>query len=67
MFQELSHPAAPSEVQDWAAVLPNWVEIVRPETSVVLARLDPGEIEAIALAIELSADVVLMVDQTGRR
>jgi predicted nucleic acid-binding protein len=41
VFQELSHPVAPSEVRDWAAVLPGWVEIVRPETSVVLARLDP--------------------------
>lgn len=66
VFYELTHRAAPPEVRNWAATPPVWLEIVKPETSLLLGHLDPGESEAIALAIEMSADVLLIEDHAGR-
>jgi predicted nucleic acid-binding protein len=47
-------------VQDWAANAPAWVEVQSPTSILILSQLDPGESEAIALAAEVHADVVLM-------
>ena len=38
-----------------------------PKCCLVLGQLDPGESEAIALAAEIHADVVLMDEQAGRQ
>ncbi len=65
---ELSHPKAPLVVRNWIANPPAWVEIRQtgPYThEAALARLDAGEKDAIALALELYADVVLMDDEEG--
>jgi predicted nucleic acid-binding protein len=67
VFSELTHAAAPPEVREWAAGHPAWLEIIMPEMPLVLARLDPGESEAIALAIQISADVVLIDDHSARQ
>lgn len=65
---ELRHPKAPSVVADWIANPPDWVEIRQvpsqnPTHSSI--DLDPGEEDAIALAIELQADLLLMDDEEG--
>jgi predicted nucleic acid-binding protein len=62
---ELQHAGAPVSVREWAAALPPWV-IVRSPARIdpELAsnpRLDGGEIEAIALAREL--DAIVLVDE----
>ncbi len=65
---EMLADGAPSAVCDWAADLPGWVDLVSA------LRLDPrlpeqlgiGEREAISVALEMSADVVLMDDQPAR-
>ena len=65
---ELQHPKAPAALQTWVASPPSWLNVrpssLRPDA--VLLRLDPGEREAILLAQELSAYLVLMDDQEAR-
>lgn len=67
MLAELRHPVAPKPVRNWAASTPAWLEVSSPKTSLVLDQLDPGESEAIALALEVRADVVLMDERAGRQ
>ena len=67
VLAELQHPLAPKAVHDWAVRAPAWMEVLSPTNSIVLAQLDPGESEAIALAAEVHADVVLMDEQAGRQ
>jgi predicted nucleic acid-binding protein len=43
------------------------VEVVNPKTSLALKQLDPGESEAIALAVEVRADVLLVDERAGRQ
>jgi predicted nucleic acid-binding protein len=63
----LKHPAAPKPVRDWMDDLPGWVEVLRPKNTLSLAQLDLGESEAIALATEMRAEVLLIDDQAGRQ
>lgn len=64
---ELKHPLSPKPVQSWAVNAPAWVEISNPKISAIVEQLDPGESEAIALAVEVHADLVLMDEQAGRQ
>jgi predicted nucleic acid-binding protein len=69
VFQELKHPKTSSKVSQWVARLPPWLE-VRAATSVAsdeLMRLDPGEREAIQLALELGISTVLLDEADGRQ
>jgi predicted nucleic acid-binding protein len=66
---EMRHPDAPPEVQDWAAAPPLWLErITVTELDTSLAEeLGMGERQAISLAIELRADVLLIDELAGRQ
>lgn len=65
---ELSAPETPEEVRQWLAARPSWL-IVRHASSIVasLADLELGEQEAISLATELSANLVVIDDYRGRQ
>lgn len=69
VITELSRERTPVIVQQWIANGPDWLQVQGPTRGLVLERgaLGPGEMEAIALAEELSADALLMDERDGRR
>jgi len=69
VVKELDHPRTPATVRSWLRQLPDWVVIreVRPAPDPALAGLDPGEHEAIQLAQEEHADLLLMDEKLGGR
>ena len=68
VFDELQGKGAPSQILEWAQDLPPWVEIQQTHLTAnpLLDILDKGEREAILLAQELSADLVLLDDKQAR-
>jgi predicted nucleic acid-binding protein len=66
---ELSHPSAPVEVREWISRCPEWLrrqplaDSLNPE---LVANLDQGEAEAIQLAEEQHADLLILDEWKGR-
>jgi predicted nucleic acid-binding protein len=66
---EMQHPEAPPEVRSWAFAPPAWLEaleVQQLDPSLAL-ELGDGEREAISLAIQVHADVLLIDERAGRR
>jgi predicted nucleic acid-binding protein len=67
---ELANPEAPAAVREWIAQAPAWLD-VRPDPGASTReegqgpKLDRGERAAIALALAVKADLVLMDDKAG--
>jgi predicted nucleic acid-binding protein len=65
---ELRNPLAPTLIQNWAAVLPSWAEVKQvpnvPDDA-ALRPLGAGERAAIALALSIHADLVLIDERKG--
>ncbi len=65
---ELRRSSAPAVVRRWMQSPPSWLSerTVTVSSRVYLAELDAGETEAIQLALDAGADLVLMDEVKGR-
>jgi predicted nucleic acid-binding protein len=68
VFDELSHPGAPMQIQHLLSARPAWLQIVEPTpgSGSEFGHLDRGERDAILLGIGMRADFVLMDEARGR-
>lgn len=67
--RELLDPHAPPSVRQWMTERPTWLEIRRvqaePDTELT-EQLHAGEAEAVQLALELQAEVLIIDERQGR-
>jgi predicted nucleic acid-binding protein len=64
---ELSNSLAPAAVQRWVADFPTWLEIAQTPALTLSAGMHKGEAAAIALAVAMHADLLLIDDRRGVR
>ena len=69
VHRELQRLQTPAGVRAWAANLPAWCEVrvVAPTADQALSDLDPGERDAIQLALDARINTVLMDEMSGSR
>jgi predicted nucleic acid-binding protein len=66
---ELRHPSAPERVRAWMRERPEWLRVETVENGPVaeaLTRLHPGEREAILLAEQTGADLIVIDEKVAR-
>jgi len=63
--EELQRPKTPQQVKNWMQSRPAWLKVRKADVSLFIPtkKIGDGEREALALAVELKADVVLMDDK----
>lgn len=65
--EELSHPNAPETVRAWINHSPSWLRVMSPKLPADpnLSGLDAGERDAISLALEQQATLLLIDERDG--
>src|SRR4051812_838901 len=64
---EIAAPARPQIIRDFAAAYPPWLRVQAPTAVQQIAHLHQGEREALSLALELHADLVLIDERKAYR
>ncbi len=69
VYEELRAEGAPAQLQEWMRRLPTWLEIysVTAIGDITLESLHSGEREAILLAEELEADLIILDEKAARQ
>ena len=67
VFDEMQRAETPAEVRAWITDRPEWLEVRPAQTTDPSLKLGAGESEAIALALELHADALLLDDRKARQ
>jgi len=67
VLRELLNANAPAPVRAWAASLPGWIEVASAIQSMETKGLSAADCEAIMLAKELNATLLLTDDRQARR
>ncbi|MGH9773065.1 MAG: DUF3368 domain-containing protein [Candidatus Acidiferrales bacterium] len=67
VIRELQHTKSPEAVRNWAARIPEWVEVRTPaeKPDIAITHLGSGELAAILLAQEIGADVLVIDERAG--
>ncbi|GFE70756.1 DUF3368 domain-containing protein [Chroococcus sp. FPU101] len=68
VYQELQAQATPETVKEWIQNYPNWlaVETISCPAAPELEQLDQGEKEAIILAQQINANLIILDDKIAR-
>ncbi len=64
--EELTHPSTPAAVREAIRAAPAWLELRAPTSSIPEGPKGLGERQALALALELRADLLLADDKAAR-
>jgi predicted nucleic acid-binding protein len=67
VLTELQHAGSPQEIRQWLNLPHAWLEVRSAREIDSTIHLGPGECEAISLAVEMHATLLLMDDRKGRR
>lgn len=61
----------PTVVREFGEELPNWIQVIKPKDEhkqkLLELQIDEGEASAICLALELSADLIILDDMKARK
>jgi predicted nucleic acid-binding protein len=69
VFNELRASSAPAEVKNWSNTIPAWLQVqaAKSTSNPALQHLHPGEREAISLALQLNANLVILDEKAARQ